>query len=221
MKMLGIYFSSPVQIPSQKRPLVCGKTRTELFSTDVVVRWSFLCGAKVANKSRIKRIVSYRNQHLNPSASWILSSEVASNSFTIGTVAVLPFYTLMLLAPNAQLTKRSMKSNIPYITLGTLYAYLFYISCIPDSLGLMFTSKYWLPELPAVAKMFSNDLTLASVWIHLLTVDLFAARQIFYDGLKNDIETRHSICLCLLFCPLGIAMHFITKILCDQIHRFK
>lgn len=37
----------------------------------------------------------------------ILSSEVASNSFTIGTVAVLPFYTLMLLAPDAQLVHPS------------------------------------------------------------------------------------------------------------------
>lgn len=31
-------------------------------------------------------------------------------------------------------------------------------------------------QLPGIAKMFSNEMTLASAWLHLLAVDLFAAR---------------------------------------------
>lgn len=31
-------------------------------------------------------------------------------------------------------------------------------------------------QLPGIAKMFSSEMTLASAWIHLLAVDLFAAR---------------------------------------------
>lgn len=99
--------------------------------------------------------------------------------------------------------------------------------------------------------MFSSEMTLASAWIHLLVVDLFAARytfvflfckylcfcfviicvyalfcarqssnchcnslrQVFHDGQENQIETRHSVSLCLLFCPIGIMAHFITKAL--------
>lgn len=110
-----------------------------------------------------------------------------------------------------------MESSIPYIVLGLLYAYLLYLSWTPDTLRLMFASKYWLPEvhiyrhfhdnilethdcrlttannvlifltlffchpecqLSGMAKMFSSEMTLASAWIHLLAIDLFAARYL-------------------------------------------
>ncbi|KAJ1684913.1 hypothetical protein LUZ63_016303 [Rhynchospora breviuscula] len=154
------------------------------------------------------RRISFR-----PSASWISTSQIASQAFTWGTVAVLPFYTLMVLAPNTKLTKRMMESSAPYVLLGILYAYLLYLSWTPETLRCMFASKYWLPELSGIAKMFSNEMTMASAWIHLLAVDLFAARQVFHDGLKNNVETRHSVSLCLLFCPIGIVTHAVTKVL--------
>uniref|UniRef100_A0A0D6R5N8 Uncharacterized protein n=5 Tax=Araucaria TaxID=25666 RepID=A0A0D6R5N8_ARACU len=141
------------------------------------------------------------------------SSQIASNIFTLGTALVIPFYTLMVFAPHAEVTKRSMESNIPYIVLGALYTYLLGISWTSETLRLMFASKYWLPELPGIARMFSSDLTVSSAWLHLLAVDLFAARQVFRDGLKDGIETRHSITLCLLFCPVGIMSHVITKVI--------
>ncbi|KAH9606501.1 hypothetical protein KSS87_016445 [Heliosperma pusillum] len=75
-------------------------------------------------------------------------------------------------------TKKTMRSSLPYVGLGLLYAYLLWLSWTPDTIGLMFASKYWLPELQGIAKMFSNETTLASAWIHLLVVDLFAARSI-------------------------------------------
>ncbi|CAN6700425.1 unnamed protein product [Malus baccata var. baccata] len=143
----------------------------------------------------------------------LASSQIASRVFTLGTTAVLPFYALMVLAPKAQLTKVFTESSIPYVLLGVLYAYLLYLSWTPETLQLIFGSKYWLPELTGIAKMFTNEITLASAWIHLLVVDLFAARQVFSDGLQNQIETRHSVSLCLFFCPIGILTHVITKAL--------
>ncbi|KAK1373689.1 protein ABA DEFICIENT 4, chloroplastic-like [Heracleum sosnowskyi] len=103
------------------------------------------------------------------------NSQIASSVFTLATAAVLPFYTLMVLAPNANLTKKCIQSTLPYVVLGLLYAYLLYLSWTPDTFRLMFASQYWLPELSGIAKMFSSELTLASAWIHLLAVDLFAA----------------------------------------------
>ncbi|CAL9195619.1 unnamed protein product, partial [Musa hybrid cultivar] len=119
----------------------------------------------------------------------LTSSQIASNAFTWGTVAVLPFYTLMVLAPKASFvstvfaefvvnntsnwsvhehTRRTMESSVPYIALGVLYAYLLYLSWTPDTFRMMFAT--------GIAKMFTNELTVASAWIHLLAVDLFAAR---------------------------------------------
>ncbi|XP_037403978.1 protein MAO HUZI 4, chloroplastic-like isoform X2 [Triticum dicoccoides] len=148
---------------------------------------------------------------LRPRA-WLSTSQIASSAFTLGTVAVLPFYTLMIAAPNANVTKRAVESTAPYVALGLLYAYLLYLSWTPDTIRAMFASKYWLPELPGIVRMFASEMTVASAWIHLLAVDLFAARQVYQDGIKNNIETRHSVSLCLLFCPIGIAAHALTKI---------
>lgn len=44
-------------------------------------------------------------------------------------------------------TKKSMQSSIPYVVLGILYAYLLYFSWTPETMQLMFASKYWLPEV--------------------------------------------------------------------------
>ncbi|KAJ0962717.1 hypothetical protein J5N97_027839 [Dioscorea zingiberensis] len=182
------------------------------------VQWSFLGGSRVIIQPKVTEMnISRKSSTL--SASWLTSSQIACSAFTWGTIAVLPFYTLMVLAPNTDLTRRSMESSIPYVLLGVLYAYLLYLSWTPDTLRAMFASKYWLPELPAIARMFSNEMTVSSAWIHLLAVDLFAARQVFHDGLKNKIETRHSVSLCLLFCPVGIATHVITKVLTQMAKR--
>jgi hypothetical protein len=125
----------------------------------------------------------------------------------------------MVVAPKAEITKKCMESSVPYIILGVLYVYLLYISWTPETLKYMFSSKYMLPELSGIAKMFSSEMTLASAWIHLLVVDLFAARQVYNDGLENQIETRHSVSLCLLFCPVGIVSHFVTKAIINNQYK--
>ncbi|QCE12944.1 hypothetical protein DEO72_LG10g4195 [Vigna unguiculata] len=172
--------------------------------------WSFIGGSKIVMKPNATRLLHYPKRG-QMQASCFIGSQLASTAFTAGTVAVLPFYTLMVLAPNSDLTKKSMESSLPYVVLGILYAYLLYLSWTPETFRLIFASKYLLPELPGIARMFSSELTLASAWIHLLVVDLFAARHVFQDGLKNQIETRHSVSFCLFFCPIGILTHVITK----------
>ncbi|XAR51538.1 Neoxanthin synthase [Bertholletia excelsa] len=172
--------------------------------------WSFVAGSRITIRPNLQRFQLNRKSS-GVFASWLGVSQIANSAFTLGTIAVLPFYSLMVLAPQAELTRKSMESSIPDVVLGLLYAYLLYLSWTPDTLRLMFASKYWLPELPGIARMFSNEMTLASAWIHLLAIDLFAARQVFHDGLENKIETRHSVSLCLFFCPVGIVTHVITK----------
>ncbi|XP_061359269.1 protein ABA DEFICIENT 4, chloroplastic-like [Gastrolobium bilobum] len=172
--------------------------------------WSFIGGSRVAVKPKVVKLVPYQKAS-RVYASWLSGPQLASGVFTLGTTAVLPFYTLMVLAPNSELTKKTMESSVPYVALGILYTYLLYLSWTPETVGQIFASKYLLPELTSIGKMFSSEVTLSSAWIHLLVIDLFAARQVFLDGLENQIETRHSVSLCLFFCPIGILTHVITK----------
>ncbi|KAH6759979.1 abscisic acid 4 [Perilla frutescens var. hirtella] len=182
---------------NQRRKLERESTKTGIFGQPLLgkdmhqsLSWNSLGRKAVSTKSSVV------------SASWLASSQIAASAFTWGTVAVLPCYTFMVVAPQSEFTKKIVASSIPYIALGILYAYLLYLSWTPDTIRLMFASKYWLPELPGIAKMFSSEMTLASAWIHL---------QVYFDGLQDNVETRHSVSLCLLFCPVGILTHFITK----------
>ncbi|XP_055826976.1 protein ABA DEFICIENT 4, chloroplastic-like isoform X2 [Solanum dulcamara] len=171
----------------------------------------FLGGSRVIISSNLPKTL-FQRRSSRVSASWLASSKIVNSVFPLGTIAVLPFYVFMVVAPKAKLTQKVMESNIPYIVLGLLYSHLLYLSWTPNTLQLLFpanTSR--IPELAGIAKMFSREMTLASAWIHLLTIDLFAARQVYRDGLQNDIETRHSVPLMLLCCPIGLISHFITK----------
>ncbi|KAG1330631.1 protein ABA DEFICIENT 4, chloroplastic [Cocos nucifera] len=203
LSVAGFYYASNGLVARQEVLDLRSKLGTQ---------WSFINGSRFVLRPKVSRIICHRSG-FSPSALWITSSQIANGAFTWGTVAVLPFYALMVLAPNARLTRRLTDSSAPYVILGVLYAYLLSLSWTPDTLRMMFAGKYWLPELPGIAKMFTNEMTLASAWIHLLAVDLFAARQVFHDGIKNEVETRHSVSLCLFFCPIGIATHAITKVL--------
>ncbi|EOA35684.1 hypothetical protein CARUB_v10020908mg [Capsella rubella] len=196
--------------------------RSDLFLDSSRIRldnpWSFVGGSRISlhpNVSSNSCSVVYKKV-FGVQASLLATSQIASSVFAVGTTAVLPFYTLMVVAPKAEITKKCMESSLPYIVLGVLYAYLLYLSWTPETLKYMFSSKYMLPELSGIAKMFSSEMTLASAWIHLLVVDLFAARQVYNDGLLNQIETRHSVSLCLLFCPVGIVSHCVTKALTNN-----
>nr|XP_017245438.1 PREDICTED: uncharacterized protein LOC108217099 [Daucus carota subsp. sativus] len=168
------------------------KSRTE---------WSFKGGSRVITGPNIQSFARYR-KNCGVFALWLTNPQIASSAFTLGTAAVLPYYTLMVVAPKSELTKKSIESGIPYVALGLLYGYLLYLSWTPDTMKLMFASEYWLPELSGIAKMFSSEMTLASAWIHLLAVDLFAARsvslphislQLFILNVKADVVTDPSV----------------------------
>lgn len=148
------------------------------------------------------------HQSLQPAA-----VHLAASLFTFATAFVIPIYSVMIFAPEWAVTRRVVESSIPYAVLGALYLYLLALSWTPQTLPLMFSSKYWLPELPAITRMFSSTLTVASAWIHLLAVDLFAGRHVYLDGYERQVETRHSLVLCLMFGPVGILSHVLTKLI--------
>ncbi|CAM6095998.1 unnamed protein product [Calypogeia fissa] len=136
---------------------------------------------------------------------------VVANLFQLATAFVVPFYTVMILAPQWEGTKKMMESELTYFILGVGHIYLLWQSWTPETQGFMFSSKYWLPELSGITRMFSSTITVASAWLHLLAADVFAGRQIFLDGLNHNVETRHSLVLCLMMCPIGIFSHLVTK----------
>ncbi|KAI5003202.1 hypothetical protein ZWY2020_030362 [Hordeum vulgare] len=91
--------------------------------------------------SRSSTRATHRRAPLLRPHAWLSTSQIAISAFTLGTVALLPFYMLMIAAPNANITKRTVESTAPYVALGILYAYMLHLSWTPDTIRAMFASK--------------------------------------------------------------------------------
>ena len=125
--------------------------------------------------------------------------------FNVANLFVLPFWALMILLPNWNVTRKVMESYLPFVVLAAGYLYLFVTSITPEN------SQAWSnPQLADIAKLFADEKVAATGWIHFLVMDLFVGRWIYWQGQKTGIWTIHSIALCLFAGPLGVLSHIFT-----------
>ena len=125
--------------------------------------------------------------------------------FNVANVFVLPFWALMILLPNWNITRKVMESYLPFVVLAGAYVYLFVTSITPENAAALSN-----PQLADIARFFSNETAAATGWIHFLVMDLFVGRWIYWEGQKTGIWTIHSIALCLFAGPLGVLSHIFT-----------
>lgn len=125
--------------------------------------------------------------------------------FNFANLLVLPFWALMILLPNWNVTRKVMESYLPFVVLAGAYVYLFVTSITPENAAALSN-----PQLADIAKFFSDETAAATGWIHFLVMDLFVGRWIYWEGQKTGIWTIHSIALCLFAGPLGVRSHIFT-----------
>ncbi|MGL5083051.1 MAG: ABA4-like family protein [Microcoleaceae cyanobacterium] len=125
--------------------------------------------------------------------------------FDIGNIFVLPFWALMIVLPNWEVTRKVMSSYIPFIILAGAYIYLFVISVTPENAAALSS-----PKLADIARFFADEKAAATGWIHFLVMDLFVGRYIYWEGQNQKIWTIHSLILCLFAGPLGLLSHILT-----------
>lgn len=125
--------------------------------------------------------------------------------FNFGNLFVLPFWVLMVIAPNWSVTRRVMASYIPFAVLAALYLYCFVASLDPDKL-----ESFANPTLTVLAELFSDEKVMATGWVHFLVMDLFVGRWIYLQGQEKGLWTRHSLALCLFAGPIGLLSHILT-----------
>ena len=131
--------------------------------------------------------------------------------FNIANLFVLPFWTLIVLAPNWKVTRWVMESYLPFLALAILYIYLFIISLDPDSI-----QSFANPTLSELARLFSDQRVMAAGWVHYLVFDLFVGRWIYFEGQRTGVWTRHSLVLCLFAGPMGLLSHILTQIITQR-----
>ena len=142
--------------------------------------------------------------------------------FTIGTVAVLPLYGAMIGAPKAEMTQNAMRSHLPFMLMGALYAAAALVSLQSVDAKALVDVFFANTNGDGVMSIARHALTLLSgflataepascMWLHLLSLDLFVARHVYLDSLALNVPAAHSLTLCCMFGPCGYLAHTFTK----------
>jgi hypothetical protein len=126
--------------------------------------------------------------------------------FNGANLFVLPFWLLMIVLPNWQVTRWVMASALPFVALAGLYIYLFANSLDPET-----TAAFANPQLADLARLFDDQRVMATGWVHFLVMDLFVGRWIYWEGQKTGLWTIHSLLFCLFAGPIGLLSHLVTQ----------
>lgn len=132
---------------------------------------------------------------------------------------------MMLFLPNKRATVSIMHSNWIFVPLSFMYVALLIQSWTPETLQMIMPGSLqaglagsfnpqFFPKLEGIQFLFSQTVTAASLWVHLLSINLFTARTAYLQGLHDQFLSFHSVFLSMLFGPLGLLSHLITQAVC-------
>ncbi|EIE24380.1 hypothetical protein COCSUDRAFT_83684 [Coccomyxa subellipsoidea C-169] len=125
----------------------------------------------------------------------------------------------MICAPGWRMTRRLLSSDLMFLPLAATYCFLLSQSWEPDTLSLILPGSLrgfnpqFFPKLEGIMGLFSRTITAASLWVHLLSINLYAARTAYLQGLQNGVPTRHTVLLCSVLAPLGVLSAALTNYL--------
>ena len=134
------------------------------------------------------------------------------NIYFFANWGVLPFWLLIILAPNDTITKILVHSILIPILLGTAYVYLGYMIFITDDILEIFNLYLGIDELYAV---FSNEKFLLIFWLHFLSISLFTGSWIARDSARYLIP-KFLMILALIVTyftgPMGLIIYWVIRI---------
>ncbi len=137
---------------------------------------------------------------------------IPENIYLIANWGVIPFWLLLILAPNHGLTNFLAQSVIAPLLLATGYSYLTYNLYLEKN---VFDGFELYSGLDGLYSMFSNEILLLIFWLHFLAISLFAGTWIIRDArryLIPKIITIPSLILTYFSGPVGIVIYWFIRI---------
>ena len=142
----------------------------------------------------------------------LLSFLTNENILLITNWGVIPFWFLLILAPNNQLTNFLAQSIIVPMLLACGYVYLSYTIYLE---GNIFDGFELYSGLNGLYSMFANESLLLIFWLHFLALSLFAGAWIVRDSKKYFIPkiiTIPSLILTYFTGPIGLVIYWFIRI---------
>ncbi|KAG2483516.1 hypothetical protein HYH03_017623 [Edaphochlamys debaryana] len=125
-------------------------------------------------------------------------------------------------------TSRVFKTVWPFVPLALAYLVLLFASWSPDTLHVMMPGSLqeglaggfnpqFIPRLEGIMGLFGRMPVTASWILHVAVINLFAARWVLLEGLREGVHTWPSVLLCSVFGPLGVLCHLTIKALTSAV----
>ncbi len=123
-----------------------------------------------------------------------------------------------LLSDSRMRTRMLLRLLFPLVI---VYAVLLVKSYEPDMLQLILPGSLkdglssgfnpqFFPNIKGIATLFSRATTTASLWVHVVCINIFSAHTLMWKGIDLGIPTQHTILVSMVFGPLGFLSHWMT-----------
>jgi hypothetical protein len=142
----------------------------------------------------------------------LLSLLTFENIYLIANWGVIPFWLLLIILPNHQITNFFVQSVIIPLLLAVGYAYLSYNIYLE---GNILDGFELYSGLNGLYSMFSSEALLLIFWLHFLAISLFAGAWIVRDAKKNfmpKILIIPSLVLTYFTGPIGLVFYWFFRI---------
>ena len=136
----------------------------------------------------------------------------SENIYLAANLGVIPFWLLLIFAPNHSLTNFFVQSIIVPMLLAVGYIYLSYNLYLEDNI---FDGFELYGGLDGLYSMFANESLLLIFWLHFLAISLFAGSWIIRDAKRYFIPkiiTIPSLILTYFTGPVGILVYWFFRI---------
>jgi hypothetical protein len=134
------------------------------------------------------------------------------NIYLFANWGVIPFWLLLIVAPNHQITNFCVQSIIIPLLLAASYAYLSFNIYLN---GNILNGFDLYSGLDGLYSMFSNEALLLIFWLHFLAISLFTGAWIVRDSRKYfipKIVVIPSLILTYFSGPVGLFFYWFIRI---------
>ena len=142
----------------------------------------------------------------------LLAYITLENIYFLANWGVIPFWLLLVFAPNHALTNFFVQSIIVPLILAIGYGYLSYSLYLESNILDSFELYSGLNGLYAI---FANEILLLIFWLHFLAISLFLGAWIVRDARKYlipKIITIPSLILTYFTGPVGLVFYWFIRI---------
>ena len=142
----------------------------------------------------------------------LLAYVTVENIYLAANWGVIPFWLLLIFAPNHGLTNFFAQSIIAPLLLAVGYIYLTFNLYLEENI---FDGFELYGGLDGLYSMFANEILLLVFWLHFLAISLFAGAWIVRDSRKfliPKIITIPSLFLTYFSGPVGLVIYWFVRI---------